>query len=346
MTAMPGDLDVTAVPLAAVHARMRRAVTPGDSAAPLLYAWLRDHLGWPDGGADLRAESAKGIRPRLALVAWSAVGGPADHPAAIDIAAAVELTHEFSLVHDDIEDGDTVRRGRPTLWRQVGVAQALNAGDALFALAREVLMAAPLTAETRLALAAIYDRACVRLAEGQALDLAFEAAPPAAVSVDDHRAMIDGKTGALLGASVELGARGAGADAATAAALGAWGRHVGAAFQLQDDILGLWGDPQRTGKPVGHDLVRRKKSLAVLLAARDPRLAERVAAVLAAEPVDAAAAAGLADAMAAAGVADACRRVAQGLVEAAAAALDGVPIDDRSRRGLTAFGRQAVARDR
>lgn len=342
----PPPLALADIPLAAVHARMRRAVTPPDSRAPQLYAWLRDHLGWPDGGDDHRSGSAKGIRPRIVLACWAAVGGAPDDAAAVDIAAGIELTHEFSLVHDDLEDGDEVRRGRPTLWRTIGAAQAINAGDALFALAREVVLGAPLAPATRLALAAVYDRACVRLAEGQCLDIGLEAMPAASVSLDDHWAMIDGKTGALLGASAELGALGAGASAATAAALGAWGRHVGAAFQIQDDILGLWGDPAVTLKPVGHDLVRRKKGLAVLIAARDPRLADRVAAVLEADTVDPAAAAALAAAMADAGIAAACRQAAEERATAATAALADIAIDARVRAGLAAFALEAVARRR
>lgn len=344
MTAPP--LALTDIPLAAVHERMRQAVSPRDTPAPQLYAWLRDHLGWPDGGGDHRSRSAKGIRPRIALACWAAVGGTPDDAAAVDIAAGVELTHEFSLIHDDLEDGDEVRRGRPTLWRTIGAAQAINAGDALFAVAREVVLGAPLPAATRVALAMVYDRACVRLAEGQSLDIALEATPAAAVSLDDHRAMIDGKTGALLGAAAELGALGAGAPAATAAALGAWGRHVGAAFQTQDDILGLWGDPAVTLKPVGHDLVRRKKGLAVVLAARDPRLSDRVAAVLDGDAVDPAAAAALAAAMADAGIADACRQAAEAQAAAATEALAGIAIEARVRDALARFALAAVARRR
>lgn len=343
MTTAPGLRDIA---LAAVHARMRAAVA-GDGSAELLYGWLRDHLGWPDGGDDARTRSAKGIRPRVVLAAHMAAGGAAEAPAAVDLAAAVELTHEFSLIHDDIEDGDRVRRGRPALWTTIGEAQAINAGDALFGLARGLLTGAPLPPAVVVECARRYDLACVRLAEGQSLDLAFEALAVGDVRLEDYVMMVRRKTGALLGAAAALGALGAGATYDAADALQRWGEELGVAFQIQDDVLGIWGDPAVTLKPAGHDLVRRKKSLPVLLAAADPALAEPLASVFGGgAPATRTAAATLAQAMAERGLVEASRAAARRHAEAAGAALAAADLGAEPSAMLAGLSRDAVERTR
>lgn len=342
----PGGLTLADVTLEAVHARMRRAVTPDEPTATPLFGWLRGHLGWPDGGVDARAASAKGMRPRVALVAWAGAGGTVTDTAAVDVAAAIELTHEFSLVHDDIEDGDRLRRGRPTLWTVVGVPQAINAGDALFGIARHVLMNAPVAPAALVAMARRYDEACVRLAVGQSLDIAFEAADVGQVTPLDYLGMVRAKTGALLGAAAALGALGAGGDEGMADALAAWGEHVGTAFQIQDDVLGLWGDPAVTGKPVGHDVLRRKKGLPLLLGAVDPTTADRVQRALKDDDLDAAQAAELARALERAGIRDACRRWAERRAADAESALDRLAITPNAREALRSLSQMAVHRDR
>ncbi|MDQ7030015.1 MAG: polyprenyl synthetase family protein [Ardenticatenia bacterium] len=196
----------------------------------------------------------------------------------VPAAAAVELLHEFSLVHDDIEDGDRERRGRPTLWAVWGLAQAINAGDALFALAfralnglaeRDVPPGLILEAQRR------FVRTVMRLCEGQHLDLAFEQRVD--ITPDDYVLMVGGKTAALVALAAELGGLVAGAEEKLVSALARFGRAVGLAFQMQDDLLGLWGNPERTGKPAGNDLRRRKKSLPILLARH---MSDEVAALL------------------------------------------------------------------
>lgn len=246
-----------------------------------VYRYLSYHLGLTDlaGHPSPEAGLGKGIRPMVCLCAATAVGGKAAD--ALDVAAAIELTHEFSLIHDDIQDGDRLRRGRPTLWAEVGIAQAINAGDALFAIARSLLSAAdpPFGASTALAICALYDEACLRLAEGQQQDIAFEAGAP--VSEPAYLQMVRDKTGAILGAAAALGALAGGAARDTAARLAAYGDALGVAFQIQDDVLGLWGDPRLTGKPAGNDLRRRKRSLPILRGLAHPSLgpvlAERLA---------------------------------------------------------------------
>ncbi|GAB2958997.1 dimethylallyltransferase [Amycolatopsis acidiphila] len=208
------------------------------------------HFGWTDGGG-----SGKAMRPALVLLAAQAVGAPAER--ALPAAAAVELVHDFSLVHDDVMDGDATRRHRATVWKEFGTSTAILAGDALLALATRLLAERP--DELRALLTAVLD-----LIEGQSADLAFERRET--VGADECRAMAAGKTGALLGCACALGALAGGGSPAQVARLRAFGKEVGLAFQFADDLLGIWGEPAVTGKPVYSDLRNRKKSLPVVAA--------------------------------------------------------------------------------
>jgi geranylgeranyl diphosphate synthase type I len=203
------------------------------------------------------------LRAALCRAACRGYGEP---EAATGVAAAVELLHAFSLVHDDIEDGDRERRGRPTLWTIAGVPLAINAGDSLFALAQRALIdaAADLPRERGLAALRIFSDACLRMIEGQHLDIAFESR--SRVGAAEYIEMSRRKTGALLGASLALGALAGGAPEGAVAPLGETGVELGLAFQAVDDALAVWGDPARTGKAVGNDLARGKKSLPLVLA--------------------------------------------------------------------------------
>jgi geranylgeranyl diphosphate synthase type I len=230
------------------------------------------HLGWDGADASPRG---KRLRPLLCLASCAAAGG--EWRRALPAASAIELIHNFSLIHDDIEDRSATRRGRPTLWVRWGLAQALNTGDALLILARSAalrLRALGHPAEQVLWVIERIDRACLDLTFGQHRDLALEAA--SSVSEAEYLEMIGGKTAALLEAAAEIGARLGGAAAAACADYAAFGHHLGLAFQLQDDILGIWGDPEQTGKPAGDDLRDRKKSFpAVYALAHSPDFASR-----------------------------------------------------------------------
>jgi geranylgeranyl diphosphate synthase type I len=251
--------------LPAIETEMRRAVAPSnDPTMTMFYGMLHYHLGWAD--AAFRPEqfdAGKRIRPMLTLLCCEASGG--EWHSALPAAAAVELLHNFSLIHDDIEDSDPVRRGRPTLWKQWGVAQAINAGDGLYTIAHTTLnglSAYGLPAERILAARQRFDRACVALTQGQHLDLGFESR--SGVTEAEYSRMIYGKTAALIEASCGLGALVNGSP--LAAHYEDYGRELGLAFQIQDDVLGIWGDPQVTGKPAGNDLRHHKKSLPVAYA--------------------------------------------------------------------------------
>jgi geranylgeranyl diphosphate synthase type I len=286
---------------------------------------------------------AKGVRPRLCLLACEAVGGPVGR--AVPAAAAIELTHEFSLIHDDLEDGDRRRRGQPALWTVIGAPQAINAGDALFAIARDLLRRSELPCQVVAELQRRYDHATMQLAEGQYLDLAFESR--ADVDEDAYVAMVQRKTGALLGAAAAMGALAGGAPASTADALAIYGEAVGVAFQIQDDVLGLWGEPRRTGKPAGADLQRRKKSLPIVMALAERALGGALAARYApsAEAPSAAEAAALA-----ARLELAYRGRSEGLAQAwalrAMVSLSGLDLAAGARQGLETLARAAVYRER
>lgn len=244
-----------------VSACMRRVVGAFDGD---VYALCAYHLGWADAdGRPLNQVTGKMLRPTLCLSACRAFG---EADAALEIAAAIELLHAFSLVHDDVEDSDKERHGRPTLWTLTGVPLALNAGDCLFALANRAFFeaAAALGGERALVALRLFSDAYLRMIEGQHLDIEYERRP--SITTVDYVRMVQGKTGALLGASLALGALCGGASEAEVRQLNAAGVELGLAFQAVDDVLAIWGDPAQTGKAVGNDLARGKKSLPVTLA--------------------------------------------------------------------------------
>jgi geranylgeranyl diphosphate synthase, type I len=223
------------------------------------------HLGFTDlegrpGSGGGGGGGGKAVRPALALLSTEAAGAPAE--TGLPGAVAVELVHNFSLLHDDLMDGDTERRHRRTVWAQWGAPSAILTGDALLALAVEVVLES--RSPHAVAAASLITSTTRELIRGQAEDISFEQRSD--VTVDECLTMAAGKTGSLLAASAEVGARLAGACPALAAALRTFGAEVGAAFQLVDDLLGIWGDPALTGKPVLSDLRSRKKSLPVTYA--------------------------------------------------------------------------------
>lgn len=221
------------------------------------------HMGWADArGNACEAESGKLLRAGFTLWAANAVGG--DAADALDAAVAVEWIHNFTLVHDDIQDGDRERRHRATLWTVVGEAQAINAGDALHAVAQRLLTSSGRHPDRRLRAARVLADATLAVIEGQCLDLALERRPPSGIATALRLARA--KTGALIGGALEAGALMGGATAPAAMRLGRAGRQLGAAFQLRDDWLGTWGDPALTGKSCEADLQRRKHTYAVAIA--------------------------------------------------------------------------------
>ncbi|MER6911621.1 family 2 encapsulin nanocompartment cargo protein polyprenyl transferase [Streptomyces sp. NPDC000594] len=221
------------------------------------------HFGWEDAeGAPTAGSAGKAIRPALVLAAARALGG--DPAGAVSAAVAVELAHNFTLLHDDVIDRDPTRRHRPTAWTVFGTADAIIAGDALFSLALRILAEDPHPASA--AAAGRLSTCVIELCAGQQADCAFEERGPQEVTLDECVEMATAKTGALLGCACALGALYAGADLERTEAMDGFGREAGLAFQLIDDLIGIWGDPGRTGKPAGADLAAHKKSLPVVAA--------------------------------------------------------------------------------
>ncbi len=247
---------LSAVYLPAIEAELKRALGSSPEHLREYYAMMEYHLGWDAP----QAVSGKRLRPLLCLLTCAASGGEWER--ALPMGAAIELLHNFSLIHDDIQDNSPLRRGRPTVWHKWGQAQAINAGDAMFTLAHLAPHALTVSAEVALKALEIFDRTCLTLTQGQYLDMAFETR--ARVTVAEYLAMIEGKTAALVAASAELGALLAGADSERRVHYQQFGRCLGLAFQIEDDLLGIWGDPAVTGKSAASDLEKRKKSLPVV----------------------------------------------------------------------------------
>ncbi len=222
---------------------------------------LTYHMGWTGEGAGPEA-TGKRIRPLLVLLCTAACGG--DWQSALPAAAAVELVHNFSLVHDDIQDNSDKRRGRSTVWVKWGAPMAINVGDALFVLSNQAIidLKENYPAETVVRAAEILNNTCLDLTRGQFLDMSYE--KTSELLVEDYWPMISGKTAALLSACCHLGSLLGGADDAKQDAYRSFGHYLGLAFQVQDDILGIWGDEAVTGKSAANDLLEGKKSLPVL----------------------------------------------------------------------------------
>lgn len=265
---------ITSQMLPAIEGELQKQVARLDQThTTVYYEMLTYHMGWTGEGAGPEA-TGKRIRPLMVLLcaAASTVDGFAmDSPLdqqhwknALPAAAAVELVHNFSLVHDDIQDNSDKRRGRPTLWTKWGVPQSINAGDGLFVLSNLAMtdLADAYRAETALRAARVLHETCLDLTRGQFMDISYE--DRLDLSEDDYWPMISGKTAALLAGCCQMGAILGGADLPTEKAYRDFGLALGLAFQVQDDILGIWGDEALTGKSAASDLLEGKKSLPVL----------------------------------------------------------------------------------
>ena len=277
MTAALPEIDIAGL-IADTEGEIVRLVQDRDPSTHGLYEMVRYHLALDGSGAS----GGKRMRPLLGLLAYASITG--DHERALPGAAAVELGHNFSLVHDDIEDGDRERRHRPTLWSIHGIPQAINAGDTLFSLSRIALHRLTdlgFPDHKVLRLMRLFDETCLALCEGQYLDIATSETD-APMSVDGYFDMIGRKTAALIAASIEAGALLATDDDEVIARYRGFGWSLGIAFQLNDDLLGIWGAEDATGKAAS-DVAHRKKTLPVIYAMEHagPEDRDRLAALTA-----------------------------------------------------------------
>jgi geranylgeranyl diphosphate synthase type I len=229
-----------------------------------LYDMMRYHLGWIDDNGNSVGDSAgKALRPTSCLLACEAVGG--DYHRALPAAAAIELVHNYSLIHDDIQDDDRERRHRPTVWSIYGKSQAINVGTAMRLLANIVLLRLAeydIPLEKQLRIQHLIDETSLRLLEGQYFDISYE--NHFDITVTDYLGMIEKKTAALIACSLEIGALLGTDDEQVIGHLRDIGENLGLAFQIKDDILGIWGDEGKTGKPFGSDIRHGKKTLPIV----------------------------------------------------------------------------------
>ncbi|AQS66445.1 dimethylallyltranstransferase [Streptomyces pactum] len=344
----------TTVDVTALLERGRTLATPVlraavDRLAPPMDTVAAYHFGWIDAqGRPADGDGGKAVRPALAVLSAEVTGAAPE--TGVPGAVAVELVHNFSLLHDDLMDGDEQRRHRDTVWKVHGPAQAILVGDALFALANEVLLELG-TVEAGRATRRL-TKASRALIDGQAQDISYEHRDR--VSVEECLEMEGNKTGALLACASSIGAVLGGADEHTADTLEKYGYHLGLAFQAVDDLLGIWGDPESTGKQTWSDLRQRKKSLPVVAAlAAQGTASERLGEILTAdaeasdfanfsEEEFAARAALIEEAGGREWTADEARRQHTIAIEA----LDAVDMPDRVRDRFTALADFVVVRKR
>ena len=239
-----------------------------------LYRMMANHMGWlDDQGEAVNIGVGKRVHPTLCLLACDALGG--DLAEALPAAAAVDLVYNFSLIHNDIQDGNPERNGRPTVWWTWGPAQGINAGDGMHALARLSLLRqteSGSSVERALGAVATLDAASLRLCEGQYLDLTYQERVD--ISQEAYFEMAEGRTAALMGCAAELGAVMASADEKAVKALALYGRKLGLASHVRDDILRLWGPAGSEAPPAG-DILNKRKSLPIVYALRNATGAER-----------------------------------------------------------------------
>ena len=248
--------------LPAIETELRNIIARLDKVSTLkFHEMLTYHMGWRSPADDPEA-TGKRIRPLLVLLVCAACG--TDWHRALPAAASIELIHNFSLVHDDIQDGSELRRGQPAVWKKWGMAQAINVGDSLFILAHLALLEInkEFPPNKVLHVGEIIDEACLALSNGQFLDIDYEKREK--LSIEEYWQMVSGKTAALLSACTQIGALLGGADEVSQENYKNFGRFLGLAFQVQDDYLGIWGNSALIGKSTEADLLAGKKTLPVV----------------------------------------------------------------------------------
>jgi geranylgeranyl diphosphate synthase type I len=306
---------------------------------PSVQPVVAHHLGWT-GPDSRRGTGGKAVRATLVLLSAEAAGGSVD--VAIPGAVAIELVHNFSLLHDDVMDRDTERRHRPAAWTVFGEPLALLAGTSLVARAQAILASAGPNGPSA---AACLEQAIQQLVTGQALDLSFERRDD--VTATDWVLMVEGKTAALLEASTSIGAMLAGAQQPLLDALASYALHLGVAYQAVDDLLGIWGSPAFTGKPVGRDPRQFKKTLPVVAAlAVENDAARQLRDLLGEQAGEEADVARMTALIEDNGGRDATEAEAARRVEAALEAIAGADVPAGVAADLTALALFATARDR
>lgn len=231
-----------------------------------LYKMMLYHLGFVDEKFR-KASGYKGkrIRPLLCILSYASLSNT--YEKALPLAAGIELIHNFTLIHDDIEDRDEVRRHKPTLWKLFGEAHAINAGDGMHALSNIAtlgLIEKNVSPEKIVEIISVLNATVLELCEGQFLDMSFEKRRK--ISINEYLEMIGKKTAALISASCYTGAILGTENREIRARFKNFGYNIGIAFQIVDDIIGIWGKEEKTGKPEKSDIEKKKKSMPIVYA--------------------------------------------------------------------------------
>jgi len=310
------------------------------------YRMMRYHLGWVDeSGEPQDSNTGKLLRPKLCLIACAAVGG--NWQKALPAAAVLELVHNFTLVHDDIEDQSDYRRHRRTVWNIWGQAQAINVGDGMYSLSKLGLIRlnnAGYEPEKVLNVMQMLDQACVKLCEGQYLDMYFESKYD--VSIDEYLEMIGKKTANLISCALKMGAALGTDNDAVIQGLEQFGWKTGMAFQIQDDILGIWGAKDKTGKSMS-DIAQRKKSLPIIygLASGNDKCAELIRDVYDKETIDRDAIVKVTEALDEIEARSYCQKLAYDYYDNALQIINKLEIDREARQELIEIADFFVKRD-
>jgi geranylgeranyl diphosphate synthase type I len=321
-----------------------RAVFKGRKSVGSLYDMMKYHLGWTDAGfSDCNAPRGKSLRSTMCLLSCEAICG--DFRKALPAAAAVELLHNFTLIHDDIEDGDEKRRHRDTLWKLWGVPQAINTGDAMDIVANLSLLElnGSINPKMMVDIMRLFNETVIELCEGQYLDMDFQGRDW--VTVDEYIAMISGKTAALIEASTAIGAMVATEDRDAIGRFRAFGRKIGVAFQIRDDILGIWGNPESTGKSAKNDIRNKKKTMPVLYAMETSEDREELKRIYAKKSLTDGDIARVLDILTGAGALEYAQDEAQRYKDEAMAQFDGLDLHQAPMDKLRAIALFLVERD-
>ena len=312
-----------------------------------LYRMLQYHMGWmdQDGRRISQANSGKMLRANLCLLAAESVTG--DFKKALPVSAAIELMHNYSLVHDDIQDSDGMRRHRATVWKIWGSPQAINAGSALKMLADlSILRLADsgIPPRKQLDVFEILETNCLRMIEGQYMDIDFEHRDR--ITVDQYLDMIEKKTSALISGALQSGAV-LGLEKSRLEGFREFGRYLGIAFQITDDILGIWGDDKKTGKPRGNDIRKKKKSLPIVFCMQEGRgkQAERLRAIYARSSISPRAVNSVLSILEECGAGDFCREEARKYYRLALRELEGLPARKEYAGHYKEIARFLIGRD-
>ncbi len=316
-----------------VEESLDELLSPND---PDMSTMLRYHMGWVDeNGQPTPLSQGKRLRPSLCMFACEAVGGLPEQ--ALPAAAALELVHNFSLIHDDIQDGDLQRHHRPTVWAVWGRPKALQAGNVMRVLADlgvQRLVGERLAPDVVAGCSRALSNAYLEMIEGQYLDMDFEGRTD--IDTTGYLEMVARKTGALIRCSMHMGSLVGSGNAETVQAMSRCGRYLGLVFQIRDDYLGVWGYEEETGKPIGNDLRRKKNSLPLVYALEKADSAERehIQSIYAKEEVDDRDVASMMDVLEQLGVSNYVQMLAQKQADLAQEALESVPTTERAREEM------------